>query len=133
MKIVIAIDSFKGSLSSKDAGKTVEEAIHSLLPERETICIPIADGGEGTLSVIMETTGATLHTVLAHNPCMEIIPAQYGISADGQTAFIEMAAISGLPLIRKDQQNPMETTTFGTGELILDAEPGCFKHSVSSL
>ena len=121
MKIVIAIDSFKGSLSSKDAGKTVEEAIHSLLPECETICIPITDGGEGTLSVIMETTGATLHTVLAHNPCMEIIPAQYGISADGQTAFIEMAAISGLPLIRKDQQNPMETTTFGTGELILDA------------
>ena len=121
MKIVIAIDSFKGSLSSKDAGKTVEEAIHSLLPECETICIPIADGGEGTLSVIMETTGATLHTVLAHNPCMEIIPAQYGISADGQTAFIEMAAISGLPLIREDQQNPMETTTFGTGELILDA------------
>ena len=121
MKIVIAIDSFKGSLSSKDAGKTVEEAIHSLLPERETICIPIADGGEGTLSVIMETTGATLHTVFAHNPCMEIIPAQYGISADGQTAFIEMATISGLPLIREDQQNPMETTTFGTGELILDA------------
>ena len=121
MKIVIAIDSFKGSLSSKDAGKAVEEAIHSLLPECETICIPIADGGEGTLSVIMETTGATLHTVLAHNPCMEIIPAQYGISADGQTAFIEMAAISGLPLIREDQQNPMETTTFGTGELILDA------------
>lgn len=121
MKIVIAIDSFKGSLSSKDAEKTVEEAIHSLFPECETICIPIADGGEGTLSVIMETTGATLHTVLAHNPCMEITPAQYGISADGQTAFIEMAAISGLPLIRKDQQNPMETTTFGTGELILDA------------
>lgn len=121
MKIVIAIDSFKGSLSSKDAGKTVEEAIHSLLPECETICIPIADGGEGTLSVIMETTGATLHTVFAHNPCMEIIPAQYGISADGQTAFIEMATISGLPLIREDQQNPMETTTFGTGELILDA------------
>ena len=121
MKIVIAIDSFKGSLSSKDAGKTVEEAIHSLLPECETICIPIADGGEGTLSVIMETTGATLHTVFAHNPCMDIIPAQYGISADGQTAFIEMATISGLPLIREDQQNPMETTTFGTGELILDA------------
>ena len=121
MKIIIAIDSFKGSLSSKDAGKAAEEAIHSLLPECETICIPIADGGEGTLSVIMETTGATLHTVLAHNPCMEVIPAQYGISADGQTAFIEMAAISGLPLIREDQQNPMETTTFGTGELILDA------------
>ena len=126
MKIAIAIDSFKGSISSKDAEKVVEETIHSLLPECETICIPIADGGEGTLSAIMETTNTTLHTVLAHNPCMEIIPAQYGISTDGKTAFIEMAAISGLPLIRKDQQDPMETTTFGTGELILDAlKKGC--------
>lgn len=131
MKIAIAIDSFKGSLSSKDAEKVVEEAIQSLLPECETICIPIADGGEGTLSVIMETTGTTIHTVLAHNPCMEIIPTQYGIAADGQTAIIEMAAISGLPLIHKSQQNPMETTTFGTGELILDAlKKGCIRFIV---
>lgn len=126
MKIVLAIDSFKGSLSSKEAEKAVAEAIHSILPECETILIPIADGGEGTLSVIMETIGATPHTTYAHNPCMEIIPAQYGISTDGQTAFIEMATISGLPLIGKSQQNPMKTTTFGTGELILDAlQKGC--------
>lgn len=131
MKIILAIDSFKGSLSSAEAEKAVEEAIHTVMPEYETTCIPIADGGEGTLSVIMETTGATLHTVLAHNPCMEIIPAQYGISADGQTAFIEMATISGLPLIRKDQQNPMETSTFGTGELIWDAlKKGCTRFVV---
>ena len=131
MKIAIAIDSFKGSLSSKDAEKAVEEAIHTIMPECETTCIPIADGGEGTLSVIMEITGATLHTVHAHNPCMEIIPAQYGISTDGETAFIEMAAISGLPLIQKEQQNPMETTTFGTGELILDAlQKGCTRFIV---
>ena len=131
MKIAIAIDSFKGSLSSKDAEKAVEEAIHTIMPECETTCIPIADGGEGTLSVIMEITGATLHTVHAHNPCMEIIPAQYGISNDGETAFIEMAAISGLPLIQKEQQNPMETTTFGTGELILDAlQKGCTRFIV---
>ena len=131
MKIILAIDSFKGSLSSTEAEKAVEEAIHTVMSECETTCIPIADGGEGTLSVIMETTGATLHTVLAHNPCMEIIPAQYGISADGQTAFIEMATISGLPLIRKDQQNPMETSSFGTGELILDAlQKGCTRFVV---
>ena len=126
MKIVLAIDSFKGSLSSKEAERAVAEAIHSILPECETILIPIADGGEGTLSVIMETIGATFHTAHAHNPCMKIIPAQYGISTDGQTAFIEMATISGLPLITKDLQNPMETTTYGTGELILDAlQKGC--------
>lgn len=131
MKIILAIDSFKGSLSSADAEKAVAEAIHNLSSNHEIVCIPIADGGEGTLSVIMETTGATLHTVLAHNPCMEIIPAQYGISADGQTAFIEMATISGLPLIRKEQQNPMETSSFGTGELILDAlQKGCTRFVV---
>lgn len=126
MKIVLAIDSFKGSLNSKEAEKAVAEAIKTVLPECETICIPIADGGEGTLTVLMETTGSTFHTVYAHNPCMEIIPTQYGISSDRKTAFIEMASISGLPLITKQQQNPMETTTFGTGELILDAlQRGC--------
>lgn len=131
MKIVLAIDSFKGSLSSEEAEKVVAETIHTLLPECETICIPIADGGEGTLSVLMETTGATYHTIQAHNPCMEIIPTQYGISTDGQTAFIEMASISGLPLITKVQQNPMKTTTFGTGELILDAlQKGCTRFIV---
>ncbi len=126
MKIILAIDSFKGSLSSADAEKAVAETIHKLSPEHEIVCIPIADGGEGTLSVIMEATGATYHTLQAHNPCMEIIQTQYGISSDRSTAFIEMATISGLPLIREEQQNPMETTTFGTGELILDAlQKGC--------
>ena len=131
MKITLAIDSFKGSLSSADAEKAVAEAIKTVLPECETICIPIADGGEGTLTVLMETTGSTFHTVYAHNPCMEIIPTQYGISSDRKTAFIEMASISGLPLIRKEQQNPMETSSFGTGELILDAlQKGCTRFVV---
>ena len=131
MKIILAIDSFKGSLSSADAEKAVAEAILKLSSNNEIVCIPIADGGEGTLSVIMETTGGTWHTLYAHNPCMESIQTQYGISSDKNTAFIEMASISGLPLIRKEQQNPMETSSFGTGELILDAlQKGCTRFVV---
>lgn len=131
MKIILAIDSFKGSLTSADAEKAVAETISKVSSEHEIVCIPIADGGEGTLPVIMESTGATCHSIQAHNPCMEIIKTQYGISPDGNTAFIEMAAISGLPLIRKEQQNPMETTTYGTGELILDAlQKGCTRFIV---
>lgn len=126
MKIVLAIDSFKGSLTSAEVEQTVAEAIHRQLPDCEVDCIPIADGGEGTLSVMMNHEQGTLRTVYAHNPCMEIIPATYGISEDRQTAFIEMAAISGLPLISEEQKNPMNTTTFGTGELIRDAlNKGC--------
>ena len=131
MKIILAIDSFKGSLSSADAEKAAAEAILKLSPNNEIVCIPIADGGEGTLSVIMETTEGTWHTLYAHNPCMETIQTQYGISSDRNTAFIEMASISGLPLIRKEQQNPMETSSFGTGELILDAlQKGCTRFVV---
>ena len=128
MKIIIALDSFKGSLSSTEAGEAVREAILQVHPEWETDIIPIADGGEGMLNVMMNTTAGFIHTLTAHNPCMQPTEAQYGISADGKTAFIEMANISGLPLIAESQRNPMKTTTFGTGELIKDAlEKGCRK------
>ena len=126
MKIVIAIDSFKGSLTSIEAGQAVIDSIHKLFPNCQTELIPIADGGEGMLAVMMNTTQGHIQSLEAHNPCMEKITANYGISLDGKTAFIEMANISGLPLIEKAQQNPMKTTTYGTGELIKDAlEKGC--------
>lgn len=126
MKIVIAIDSFKGSLTSIEAGQAVIDSIHNLSPDCQTELIPIADGGEGMLSVMMSTIKGRIQTLEAHNPCMEKTTASYGISLDGKTAFIEMANISGLPLIKKEQQNPMKTTTYGTGELIRDAlEKGC--------
>ena len=126
MKIIIAIDSFKGSLTSTEAGKAVEESILQAYPDWQTDIIPIADGGEGMLTVTLNATQGKKQTVWAHNPCMELMQAEYGISADGTTAFIEMATISGLPLIREEQRNPMKTSTFGTGELIRDAlEKGC--------
>ena len=126
MKIVLAIDSFKGSLSSKEAEMAVSKVIRSRFPSCEIVSIPIADGGEGTLSVLLEVCQGTYRSVEAHNPCMERITAQYGISQNGQTAFIETANVSGLPLIKESQKNPMKTTTFGTGELIKDAlNQGC--------
>ena len=131
MKIIIAIDSFKGSLTSAEAGEAAKEGILQIHPEWQIDIIPIADGGEGMLSVMLNATQGTTHTLWAHNPCMELTPAEYGISNDGKTAFIEMAAISGLPLIREEQRNPMRTTTYGTGELIRDAlEKGCQKFIV---
>ena len=126
MKAVIAIDSFKGSLTSIEAGKAIADGIQKQFPQCQTKLIPIADGGEGMLAVMLNTIGGKLQHLTAHNPCMESVQTSYGISADGSTAFIEMASISGLPLIRKEQQDPMKTTTYGTGELILDAlEKGC--------
>ena len=126
MKAVIAIDSFKGSLTSTEAGKAIADEIQKHFPKCSTEIIPIADGGEGMLTVMLNTIGGNTQHLTAHNPCMERIQTSYGISADGNTAFIEMASISGLPLIRKEQQNPMETTTYGTGEIIRDAlEKGC--------
>ena len=126
MKIIIAIDSFKGSLSSMEAGKAAIEGIREVLPNSQTELIPIADGGEGMLSVMQNTYHCSNHTIQVHNPCMEPIHATYGIALNTSTAFIEMATASGLPLIREDQRNPMKTTSFGTGELIKDAlEKGC--------
>lgn len=126
MKIIIAIDSFKGSLTSAEAEQAVREGILQVHPDWQTELIPIADGGEGMLSVMLSSVRGSKQTVWAHNPCMKLIQTEYGISTDGTTAFIEMAAISGLPLIMEKQRNPMKTTTYGTGELIQDAlEKGC--------
>lgn len=126
MKIIIAIDSFKGSLTSFEAGEAVRKSILQVQPTWQTEIIPVADGGEGMMTVMLNATQGKPQSIWAHDPCMKLIKANYGISADGKTAFIEMATISGLPLIQKEQQNPMKTTTYGTGELIRDAlEKGC--------
>lgn len=125
-KVVIAIDSFKGCLTSVEAGQAAAEGVRSVFPECEVICLPVADGGEGMLDVLVAVTSGKYITTRAHNALMEGQDARYGISGDGTTAFIEMAGISGLPLIPAGKRNPMKTTSFGTGELIRDAlEHGC--------
>lgn len=120
-KAVLAIDSFKGCLTSAEAEAAAAEGIHAALPECEVVRIPVADGGEGMLDVLIAATHGKSIRVQAHGPLMELRETRYGISGDGRTAFIEMAAISGLPLVAPEKRNPMLTTTFGTGELIRDA------------
>ena len=126
MKIVLAIDSFKGCLTSIEVENIISNELKNILPNCNISSIPIADGGEGTLSTISQNIKINTHYIYAHDPCMEIIKTQYGISEDGENAFIEMANVSGLTLIKESQKNPMETTSFGTGELIRDAlDRGC--------
>lgn len=126
MKIVIALDSLKGCLTSQEAGQAVAETLRQQYPYADIDVLPIADGGEGTLPVLLAQMQGKTRVIETHNPCMERISTTYGVVPDTQTALIEMAAISGLPLLTEAQRNPMQTSTFGTGELIRDAlEQGC--------
>ena len=126
MKIVIAVDSFKGCLSSSSIANAVEEGIQNTLPGCEMIKVPIADGGEGTVDALVDATQGKIITIPVHNPLMQPIQASYGMTGDGQTAITEMSAASGLDLIPLRPGNVMDTTTYGTGEMIADAiERGC--------
>lgn len=120
-KVIVAIDSFKGCLTSKEAGDAVVEGIKNVLPECDVLCFPVADGGEGLVDALVEVTGGSYRELSVHDPLMRPVDASYGLSGDGHTVFIEMAAASGLPLLTDSERNPMLTTTYGTGELIRDA------------
>ena len=125
-KVVIAIDSFKGCLTSEEAGNAVMKGVKAIFPDCETLLFPVADGGEGMLDILVSATKGKYRTLPAHGPLMEPMQGRYGISGDGQTALVEMAAVSGLPLVPEEKRNPMLTTTYGTGEVIRDAlEQGC--------
>lgn len=130
-KVVIAMDSFKGCLTTEEAGKAAEAGINAVFPNCETLLFPIADGGEGMLDVLLSITNGTYENLKVHGPLMEPVEGRYGLSGDGRTALIEMATVSGLPLVPREKRNPMLTTTYGTGELILDAlRRGCRKFIV---
>ena len=120
-KVVIAIDSFKGCLTSQEAGEAAARGVRRAWPGCQTLTVPVADGGEGWLEALVNASGGSLVSVRAHDPLMEVREASYGLSSDGQTAFVEMARISGLPLVPEARRNPLLTTTYGTGELIGDA------------
>lgn len=121
MKIVIAPDSFKGSLSSHEAALAMEAGIKRVLPRARCIKVAMADGGEGTVTALLEAAGGSLVSKRVHGPVFKPVTARYGLLADGRTAVIEMAAASGLGLVRGKEQNPLKTGTYGTGELITDA------------
>jgi glycerate kinase len=128
MKIVIAPNSFKGSLTAAEAARAMERGIRRVCPEAKVSLIPMADGGEGFVEAVLLATGGRMETAQVLNPLGEPIEAHYGICEDGDTAVIEMAAASGLTLIPPEKRNPLLTTTYGTGELIRSAlDAGCHK------
>jgi glycerate kinase len=128
MKILVAPDSFKGSLSAVEAAKAMEKGILKAAPAAEVCKVPMADGGEGTVEALLMAAGGELRKAAVTGPLGEKINSFYGILADGKTGVVEMAAASGLILVPEDKRNPMLTTTYGTGELIAEAvKNGCRK------
>lgn len=131
MKIVVAMDSFKGCLSSREAGEAAAEGIRQIIPDAEVIVRPLADGGEGTVAALTEDA---TERVTVTGPLGEPVECEYGIigksgladEPDFPLAVIECSGACGLPLVPQDRRNPMYTTTYGLGEVILDAmSKGC--------
>jgi glycerate kinase len=128
MKIIIAPQSFKGSLKAHEAAAAMAEGVKAFDSSIETVLLPIADGGAGTVRALVQATNGKLISAIAHDPLGNKVAAAWGKSDDGVTAFIEVAAASGLALVPEDKLDPMQASTYGTGELILAAlEHGCKK------
>ncbi len=125
MKVVIAIDSFKGSLSSLEAGRAAESGLKRVYPEAHVTVLPVADGGEGTVEALTAGLGGTKEIVTVSGPLSGQVEATYGIISK-TTAVIEMAEAAGITLVSAEERNPLHTTTYGVGEMIADAiKKGC--------
>ena len=120
-KIVIATDSYKENLTSLEVAISLEKGIRRVLPKVKCIKIPMADGGEGTVQSLVDAGGGVFIKKRVKGPTGKIVSARYGWLDKQKTAVIEMAEASGLPLVHGREKNPLKTTTFGTGQLILDA------------
>jgi len=128
MKIVIAPDSFKGSLTALEVSDAIEQGIREIFPESEIVKIPMADGGDGTAHCLVNATGGKILIEKVTGPLGDEVLASYGILGDKKTAVIEMAEASGLTLVPENRRNPLVTTTYGTGQLIKFAlDQGCRK------
>jgi glycerate kinase len=121
MKIVIAPQSLKGSLSAAETGQAISEGARIVYPDAEIVIVPVAGGGEGTTQALVDATGGRLVTHIVTGPLGEPVQAFLGLMGDGRSAVIEMAASSGLPLVPPEQRDPLVATTYGVGELILAA------------
>lgn len=128
MKIVVAPDSFKGSLTAIEVSDAIEQGIREIFPEAEIVKIPMADGGDGTVQCLVNATGGEILREKVTDPLGDEVLASYGILGDKKTAVIEMAEASGLTLVPENKRNPLITTTYGTGQLIKAAlDRGCRK------
>lgn len=118
MKIVVAPDSFKGSMSALKAAKAMAKGINNLKENIEVTQLPLSDGGDGFLEIITNLKQGTIYSALVENPLGKIIEAKYGILEKEKTGIIEMALASGLTLLKSEERNPLKTSTYGTGQLI---------------
>lgn len=126
MNVIIAIDSFKGSLSSLDAGMAAAEGIKRAIPDANIAVRPIADGGEGTVEALCVALGGIKMSIDVTGPLGETVKADYGLIPKTKTAVIEIASAAGITLIKENERNPLNTTSYGVGEIISDAiERGC--------
>ena len=131
MKIIVAIDSFKGCLTSAEANQAAAEGILAKMPEAEVVQVPVSDGGEGFMEAFQAAMGGEIVDVNVKDPLMRTIVAQY--LRQGDTAVIEIAKASGLTLLKPEERNPIVATTYGTGQLVVDAvRRGC-KHIIVGL
>ena len=128
MRVVIAIDSFKGSLTSMEAGYAAKEGILRVYPQAEIVVKPLADGGEGTTEALIEGLGGSIVSTEVTGPMGGKVIAKYGILKDNETAVMEMAEASGIILVDRRELDPHIATTYGVGEMIIDAvKRGCRK------
>ncbi len=118
MNILIAPDSFKDCLSAREVALNIEAGIRRAMPAANIKMLPLADGGEGTVEALVEATGGEIINVVVHDPLMRSINSFFGVLGDIKTAIIEMAAASGIELLKENDRNPWLTSTYGTGELI---------------
>ena len=125
MQVTVAIDSFKGSLSTFEAGKAISEGVMLAYKDAKVCVRPLADGGEGTVDAVTYATGGELIKISVHGPLDKNVEAAYGITPD-KTAVMEMSAAAGITLVTDKERNPLNTTTYGVGEMIADAiNRGC--------
>ena len=133
MKAVVAIDSLKGSMSSLEAGDAIREGILRADPSAQVQVRPLADGGEGTVEALTLGIGGAMQTVKVTGPLGDMVQAQYGILNDGRTAIMEMSQAAGITLVSDHEKNPLKATTYGVGEMIIDAiRKGC-RHFIFGL
>ncbi|WP_318483215.1 glycerate kinase [Photobacterium leiognathi] len=130
MKIIIAPDSYKESLTAMEVATAIENGFRQVIPNAEYIKLPMADGGEGTVQSLVDASNGTIIERSVTGPLGEQVNGFFGLMGDGKTAIIEMAAASGLHLVSPELRNPMLTTSFGTGELILAALDKGVKHII---
>ena len=121
MKVVVAIDSLKGSLTSLEAGNAIQKGVHRVMPDAEVRVRPLADGGEGTVEALALGMGGRMEKVTVTGPLGKPVECAYGILDESKTAIVEMSDAAGITLVPDQERNPMNTTTYGVGEVIKDA------------